>query len=32
MAQIEIRDALDADLPGILRILADSGIDSGSSI
>ena len=31
MAQIEIRDALDADLPGILRILADSGIDSGSS-
>jgi GNAT superfamily N-acetyltransferase len=31
MANIEIRDAADADLPGILQILADSGIDGGSS-
>jgi GNAT superfamily N-acetyltransferase len=31
MANIEIRDAVDADLPGILQILADSGIDGGSS-
>ena len=31
MAQIEIRDALDSDLPAILRILADSGIDGGHS-
>ena len=31
MASIEIRDAVDADLPGVLQILADSGIDSGSS-
>ena len=31
MAEIEIRDATDADLPGILRVLADSGIDDGHS-
>lgn len=31
MANIEIRDAVDADLAGILQILADSGIDGGSS-
>jgi GNAT superfamily N-acetyltransferase len=28
---IEIRDAVDSDLSGILRVLADSGIDGGSS-
>src|ERR1041385_7501563 len=26
-----IRDAADADVPGILQVLADSGIDGGSS-
>jgi GNAT superfamily N-acetyltransferase len=31
MANIEIRDAVDGDLAGVLRILADSGIDGGSS-
>ena len=31
MPQIEIRDAVDTDLPGILRVLADSGIDGGVS-
>ncbi len=31
MADIEIRDAVDSDLPGVLEILADSGIDGGSS-
>jgi len=31
MAEIEIRDATEADLPGILRVLADSGIDGGHS-
>jgi GNAT superfamily N-acetyltransferase len=31
MVQLEIRDATDGDLPGILRVLADSGIDGGSS-
>ena len=28
---MEIRDATDGDLPGVLRILADSGIDGGES-
>jgi GNAT superfamily N-acetyltransferase len=28
---IEIRDASDGDLPGILRVLAESGIDTGVS-
>jgi GNAT superfamily N-acetyltransferase len=28
---LEIRDALDRDLPGILRVLAESGIDGGES-
>jgi len=31
MAELEIRDATDDDLPGILRVLADSGIDGGKS-
>ncbi|MBS1854157.1 MAG: GNAT family N-acetyltransferase [Acidobacteria bacterium] len=31
MAAMEIRDAVDADLPGILRVLAESGIDGGDS-
>ena len=31
MAVIEIRDACDGDLPGILRVLAESGIDGGVS-
>src|SRR5215470_2824418 len=31
MMPIEIRDATDEDLPGILRVLADSGIDGGHS-
>jgi GNAT superfamily N-acetyltransferase len=31
MTDTEIRDATDADLPGILRVLADSGIDGGQS-
>jgi GNAT superfamily N-acetyltransferase len=31
MATIEIRDAADGDLPGILRVLAESGIDGGRS-
>ena len=28
---MEIRDARDEDLPGVLRVLAESGIDGGSS-
>jgi GNAT superfamily N-acetyltransferase len=28
---MEIRDALESDLPGILRVLAESGIDGGRS-
>src|SRR5690348_2778660 len=31
MANIEVRDAVESDLPGILRVLADSGIDGGHS-
>jgi GNAT superfamily N-acetyltransferase len=31
MHLIEIRDASDGDLPGILRVLAESGIDGGHS-
>jgi GNAT superfamily N-acetyltransferase len=31
MPTIEIRDAVDADVPGILQILAESGIDGGHS-
>jgi GNAT superfamily N-acetyltransferase len=31
MPTIEIRDASDGDVPGILRVLAESGIDGGSS-
>jgi GNAT superfamily N-acetyltransferase len=31
MPVIEIRDASDGDLPGILRVLAESGIDGGFS-
>ena len=31
MPELEIRDATDGDLPGILRVLADSGIDGGHS-
>jgi GNAT superfamily N-acetyltransferase len=28
---IDIRDATDADLPGVLRVLSESGIDRGES-
>jgi GNAT superfamily N-acetyltransferase len=31
MGSIEIHDASDGDLPGILRVLAESGIDGGHS-
>ena len=31
MPKVEVRDATDADLPGILRVLAESGIDGGKS-
>src|SRR5215471_12897443 len=31
MVQLEIRDATDTDLPGILRVMAESGIDGGDS-
>jgi GNAT superfamily N-acetyltransferase len=31
MPDVEVRDATDADLPGILRVLAESGIDGGKS-
>jgi GNAT superfamily N-acetyltransferase len=31
MPDVEVRDATDADLPGILRVLAKSGIDGGKS-
>ena len=31
MPSIEIRDAEDDDLPGVLKVLAESGIDGGQS-
>ena len=31
MPVIEIRDATDGDLPGVLRVLSESGIDGGHS-
>src|SRR5215471_20470951 len=31
MAELEIRDATDDDLTGVMRVLADSGIDGGHS-
>jgi GNAT superfamily N-acetyltransferase len=31
MSSIEIRDAEDHDLPGVLKVLAESGIDGGHS-
>src|SRR5260370_33469526 len=31
MAQVEIRDASEDDLPGVMRVLAESGIDGGES-
>jgi GNAT superfamily N-acetyltransferase len=31
MVQVEVRDACEGDLPAVLRILADSGIDGGES-
>jgi len=31
MAEVEIREVTDDDLPGALRVLADSGIDGGHS-
>jgi len=31
MPNLEVRDATDADLPGIMRVLAESGIDGGKS-
>ena len=31
MANVEIRDAADFDLPAVLRIYAESGIDGGES-
>ena len=31
MTQVEIRDAAEDDLPAVLRILAESGIDGGQS-
>uniref|UniRef100_Q01Z19 GCN5-related N-acetyltransferase n=1 Tax=Solibacter usitatus (strain Ellin6076) TaxID=234267 RepID=Q01Z19_SOLUE len=31
MPSIEIRDVEDQDLPGVLKVLADSGIDGGHS-
>ena len=31
MTQVEIRDACEEDLPAVLRILAESGIDGGES-
>ena len=31
MVQVEIRDASEDDLPAVLRILAESGIDGGES-
>ena len=31
MPAIEIRDAAEGDLPAVLRLLADAGIDGGSS-
>ena len=31
MPDVEVRDATDSDLPGILRVLSESGIDGGES-
>jgi GNAT superfamily N-acetyltransferase len=31
MTQLEIRDASEDDLPGVMRVLAESGIDGGES-
>jgi GNAT superfamily N-acetyltransferase len=31
MVQVEIRDACEGDLPAVLRILAETGIDGGES-
>ena len=31
MVQVEVRDACEEDLPAVLRILAESGIDGGES-
>ena len=31
MARVEIRDASEEDLPAVLRVLAESGIDGGDS-
>jgi hypothetical protein len=31
MPKIEIRDARDGDLPGVMCVLAESGIDGGAS-
>ena len=31
MVQVEVRDACEGDLPAVLRILAESGIDGGES-
>src|SRR5258707_11170034 len=31
MTQVEMRDAFEEDLPAVLRILAESGIDGGVS-
>lgn len=31
MVKVEVRDAVESDLPGILRVLAESGIDGGHS-
>src|SRR5262249_62116024 len=31
MAEFEIRDATDDDVPGVLRVFADAGIDRGES-
>jgi GNAT superfamily N-acetyltransferase len=31
MPHLEVRDATDSDVPGILRVLAESGIDGGQS-
>jgi GNAT superfamily N-acetyltransferase len=31
MAELEIRDATDDDVPGVLRVFADAGIDRGES-
>jgi GNAT superfamily N-acetyltransferase len=31
MTQVKVRDATEADLPAVLRVLAESGIDGGES-